>query len=70
MILKSWCISILLIVCSISQDLQNSKFSLSSLQENMDDIHVWEDDWDDDNVEDDFSLQLRAELEKNNQIKK
>merc|ERR1711962_1089279 len=39
-------------------------------EENMDDIHVWEDDWDDDNVEDDFSLQLRAELEKNNQIKK
>ncbi|KAE8596297.1 hypothetical protein XENTR_v10016043 [Xenopus tropicalis] len=28
------------------------------------DTHVWEDNWDDDNVEDDFSNQLRAELEK------
>uniref|UniRef100_UPI00358DE63B 26S proteasome complex subunit SEM1-like n=2 Tax=Myxine glutinosa TaxID=7769 RepID=UPI00358DE63B len=28
------------------------------------DTHVWEDNWDDDNVEDDFSQQLRAELEK------
>ncbi|XP_009993273.1 PREDICTED: 26S proteasome complex subunit DSS1 [Chaetura pelagica] len=28
------------------------------------DAHVWEDNWDDDNVEDDFSNQLRAELEK------
>ncbi|XP_054977324.1 26S proteasome complex subunit SEM1-like [Sorex araneus] len=28
------------------------------------DSHVWEDNWDDDNVEDDFSNQLRAELEK------
>ncbi|XP_044794371.2 26S proteasome complex subunit SEM1 [Bubalus bubalis] len=28
------------------------------------DAHVWEDNCDDDNVEDDFSNQLRAELEK------
>ncbi|KAK7495652.1 hypothetical protein BaRGS_00013099 [Batillaria attramentaria] len=28
------------------------------------DVNVWEDNWDDDNVEDDFSKQLRAELEK------
>ncbi|KAM9823798.1 26S proteasome complex subunit SEM1 [Neosynchiropus ocellatus] len=28
------------------------------------DAHVWEDNWDDDNVEDDFSNQLRNELEK------
>ena len=28
------------------------------------DAHVWEDNWDGDNVEDDFSNQLRAELEK------
>ncbi|PWN40398.1 hypothetical protein IE81DRAFT_325630 [Ceraceosorus guamensis] len=26
--------------------------------------HLWEDNWDDDDVEDDFSLALRAELEK------
>ncbi|XP_063729383.1 26S proteasome complex subunit SEM1-like [Symsagittifera roscoffensis] len=25
---------------------------------------VWEDDWDDDMIEDDFSIELRAELEK------
>jgi len=28
------------------------------------DVNVWEDNWDDDNVEDDFSLQLKAELER------
>ncbi|CAH0394797.1 unnamed protein product [Bemisia tabaci] len=28
------------------------------------DINVWEDNWDDDNVEDDFNVQLRAEMEK------
>jgi len=28
------------------------------------DVNVWEDNWDDDNVEDDFSVQLKAELEK------
>lgn len=27
----------------------------------------WEDDWDDDDVNDDFSLQLKGELEKNTQ---
>ncbi|XP_022326036.1 26S proteasome complex subunit SEM1-like [Crassostrea virginica] len=32
--------------------------------EDEEDVNVWEDNWDDDNVEDDFSLQLRAELEK------
>ncbi|CAH3180454.1 unnamed protein product [Porites lobata] len=32
--------------------------------EDQADIHVWEDNWDDDTVEDDFSNQLRAELEK------
>jgi len=32
--------------------------------EDQADTHVWEDNWDDDNVEDDFSQQLRAELEK------
>lgn len=28
-------------------------------EEDLDDINVWEDNWDDDNVEDDFSQQLR-----------
>ncbi|XP_066923034.1 26S proteasome complex subunit SEM1-like [Clytia hemisphaerica] len=39
-------------------------------QENKADLQVWEDDWDDDDVEDDFSQQLRAELEKNGMAKK
>lgn len=29
----------------------------------------WEDDWDDDDVNDDFSLQLRRELESNSEKK-
>jgi len=33
-------------------------------KEDNKDVNVWEDNWDDDNVEDDFSNQLRAELEK------
>ncbi|CAB4066270.1 unnamed protein product [Lepeophtheirus salmonis] len=32
-------------------------------QEDKGDINVWEDNWDDDTVEDDFSVQLRAELQ-------
>merc|ERR1712183_837549 len=36
----------------------------------QEDIHAWEDDWDDDNVEDDFSQQLRTELEKQGHKKK
>ncbi|XP_037516666.1 26S proteasome complex subunit SEM1 [Rhipicephalus sanguineus] len=32
--------------------------------EDSQDVNVWEDNWDDDNIEDDFSQQLRAELEK------
>jgi len=27
-------------------------------------VNVWEDNWDDDNIDDDFSKQLRTELEK------
>uniref|UniRef100_A0A8C4IX16 26S proteasome complex subunit SEM1 n=1 Tax=Dromaius novaehollandiae TaxID=8790 RepID=A0A8C4IX16_DRONO len=38
-------------------------FDWTGLDED-EDAHVWEDNWDDDNVEDDFSNQLRAELEK------
>ncbi|XP_059178101.1 26S proteasome complex subunit SEM1-like [Physella acuta] len=33
-------------------------------EEAPDDINVWEDNWDDDNIDDDFSKQLRSELEK------
>lgn len=28
-------------------------------EEDAEDINVWEDNWDDDNIEDDFSQQLR-----------
>merc|ERR1712243_309359 len=31
-------------------------------EEDAEDVNVWEDNWDDDNIEDDFSQQLRAEL--------
>lgn len=31
--------------------------------EDEDEVNVWEDNWDDDNVEDDFNQQLRAQLE-------
>jgi len=34
------------------------------------DVNVWEDNWDDDNVEDDFSQQLKAELEKKQTVGK
>ena len=29
-------------------------------EEDAEDINVWEDNWDDDNIEDDFSQQLRC----------
>lgn len=32
-------------------------------QEDQTDVNVWEDNWDDDAIEDDFSIQLRSELE-------
>ena len=31
-------------------------------EEDTTDVNVWEANWDDDNVEDDFSIQLRSEL--------
>lgn len=36
----------------------------TGVDEDPADVNVWEDNWDDDNVEDDFSVQLKAELEK------
>ncbi|XP_050539133.1 26S proteasome complex subunit SEM1 [Daktulosphaira vitifoliae] len=38
----------------------------TSKDEEDKEANVWEDNWDDDNVEDDFSVQLRAEFEKQN----
>ncbi len=34
-------------------------FSEQNVKENEDDVNVWEDNWDDDAIEDDFSVQLR-----------
>ncbi|GAB0088047.1 hypothetical protein DMENIID0001_024240 [Sergentomyia squamirostris] len=34
----------------------------AATKDDEEDISVWEDNWDDDNVEDDFSQQLRAQL--------
>merc|ERR1711915_856787 len=45
----------------------NSEFPAdewSGDEEDSEDVNVWEDNWDEDTVEDDFSKQLRAELEK------
>ena len=39
-------------------------------KEDPDDLQVWEEDWDDDDVEDDFSNQLKAELAKHGHVKK
>lgn len=36
----------------------------TALDEDNEDISVWLDNWDDDDVEDDFNQQLRAQLEK------
>ncbi|KAI9141616.1 DSS1/SEM1 family-domain-containing protein [Paraphysoderma sedebokerense] len=33
-------------------------------QEDKEDVHAWEENWDEDEVDDDFSNQLRAELQK------
>lgn len=33
-------------------------------EDDEEELSVWEDNWDDDNVEDDFNQQLRAQLEK------
>lgn len=38
----------------------------TSKDEDKEDVSVWEDNWDDDNVEDDFSHQLKLQLEKQN----
>jgi len=44
--------------------LRASRADWNEAEEEQKDRDLWEDNWDDDNVEDDFSVQLRAELEK------
>ena len=43
--------------------LSNFHSEWDSKQEDQTDVNVWEDNWDDDAIEDDFSIQLRSELE-------
>ncbi|CAG7836398.1 unnamed protein product [Allacma fusca] len=38
--------------------------------EEEEEVKVWEDNWDDDNIEDDFGKQLREELEKQGKLPK
>lgn len=40
-----------------------SSLDWTARDEDPSDVNVWEDNWDDDNVEDDFSEQLKSELE-------
>lgn len=35
-------------------------------KDNDEELTIWEDNWDDDDIEDDFSKQLKGELEKQN----
>lgn len=39
----------------------------SEEMEDKEDLTLWDDNWDDDDMEDDFSKQLRVELDKANQ---
>jgi len=39
-------------------------------EDKEDQANVWEDNWDDDDIEDDFSKQLEAELKKKNELNK
>ena len=52
---------------SLGQDDEFEEFPAdewSADEEDAEDVNVWEDNWDEDTVEDDFSKQLRAELDK------
>jgi 26 proteasome complex subunit DSS1 len=55
----------------LEEDDEFEEFETEDWNENEKDVesepNLWEDNWDDDNVEDDFTLQLRAELEKRGQ---
>uniref|UniRef100_A0A915L8D0 26S proteasome complex subunit dss-1 n=1 Tax=Romanomermis culicivorax TaxID=13658 RepID=A0A915L8D0_ROMCU len=53
-------------VASLEEDDEFEEFPVenwaSKEKDDEEDVNVWEDNWDDDTVEDDFSVQLRAEL--------
>jgi 26 proteasome complex subunit DSS1 len=55
----------------LEEDDEFEEFETEDWNESEKDVeneqNLWEDNWDDDNVEDDFTLQLRAELEKRGQ---
>ena len=53
---------------SLEQDDEFEEFPVEGWDKNDEDVsdmQVWEANWDDDNLEDDFSQQLRIELQKN-----
>lgn len=54
--------SIVLMLLTTLYTLASTDFN--AVNEDEDEVNVWEDNWDDDNVEDDFSVQLKAHLEK------
>lgn len=45
--------------CDLTSILLNDLVDWTAVDEDNEDITVWEDNWDDDNVEDDFNKQLR-----------
>lgn len=52
---------ILLLICQLLllYDMILMLLEWTAVDEDQADMHVWEDNWDDDTVEDDFSNQLR-----------
>ncbi|OMJ26505.1 26S proteasome complex subunit DSS1 [Smittium culicis] len=55
------------ILSNLDEDVEFEEFEAEDWSEDekdKEDLNLWEEDWDDDDLEDDFSKQLRAELEK------
>jgi len=52
---------------ALEEDDEFEEFTAEDWNETEEDqeTHLWEDNWDDEDVEDDFSKQLRAEITKN-----
>ncbi|KAF9586313.1 hypothetical protein BGW38_007060 [Lunasporangiospora selenospora] len=56
---------------SLEEDDEFEEFAAQDWNETEEEKNAnqWDDNWDDDDVEDDFSIQLRAELQKSNAMK-
>lgn len=57
-------VSLTLVVCCFHLDILASFMTEIEGKPDDDDLTIWEDNWDDDNIEDDFCKQLKQELEK------